>query len=530
MNLLSIQDALKNASDDQLKDLISSPDSTAPSYLVLSELRRRQQMRAQQAQEPSSTVAEDLTSKENMQAPMGIRSLSTPEPGDEEYRPEEGDGIQAMREGGIVHMYKGDEVEAKEDGERSRAGQFLDYATGQFGSAVEAAPRVIEGNLEAARRGLGHNPYTYMFGSPSAHTQAGVEQQYLIDNAGRIRSGQFDMNAFRRDPTEYMRANPTGPRVGVNPPAAPAAQPPATQPPTARTESGAPAEELPIPPVPPGAPKTPAGGGAGIRALSGPAAPAAGASSGLPTIAQNMERNLALFPGIPQELLDRIRESRTNEGERRSEARRMALVEAGLRIAASRNPSLAGAIGEGAAPAVQSYNQQINQIRQDQNADITRELAVAEADLRRRYMAGQISAAELQRQTQMLEIAARERQSLRTEAGAAGRAAASEARADARLTSQERTAIAGREHTARMNAIRDINKEVSDIMGDTMRREAVRSSLRQAGQPAPTDAQIMSTLRRNAINRIFPDYGLEVPATIGDTARPGATVQSGVPR
>jgi hypothetical protein len=67
-------------------------------------------------------------------------------------------------------------------------------------------------------------------------------------------------------------------------------------------------------------------------------------------------------------------------------------------------------------------------------------------------------------------------------------------------------------------------------MGDTMRREAVRSSLQQAGQPAPTDAQIMSTLRRNAINRIFPDYGLEVPATIGDTARPGATVQSGVPR
>ena len=527
MNLLGIQDALKNASDDQLKNLISSPDSTAPSYLVLSELRRRQEMRAQQAQEPRSTVAEDLTSEENMQAPMGIRSLSTPEPGDEEYRPEEGDGIQAMREGGIVHMYKGDEVEAKEDGERSRAGQLFDYVAGQFRSAAEDAPRAAGVRSEISNRMLSNSPISYFFGSPREHTRAGEEIGYLRANQG---NRQFDVEAFRRDPAAYMQANPIGPRVGVNPPAAPAAQPPATQPPTARTESGAPAEELPIPPVPPGAPKTPAGGGAGIRALNGPAAPAAGASSGLPTIAQNMERNLALFPGIPQELLDRIRESRTNEGERRSEARRMALVEAGLRIAASRNPSLAGAIGEGAAPAVQSYNQQINQIRQDQNADITRELSIAEADLRRRYMAGQISAAELQRQTQMLEIAARERQSLRTEAGAAGRAAASEARADARLTSQERTAIAGREHTARMNAIRDINKEVGDIMGDTMRREAVRSSLRQAGQPAPTDAQIMSTLRRNAINRIFPDYGLEVPATIGDTARPGATVQSGVPR
>jgi hypothetical protein len=496
MNLLGIQDALKNASDDQLANLIRSPDSTAPSYLVLSELRRREEMRAKQAQAPQTTVAEDLTSEENMQAPMGIRSLSTPEPGDEEYRPEEGDGIQAMREGGIVHMYKGDEVEAKEDGERSRAGQFLDYATGQFGSAVEAAPRVIEGNLEAARRGLGHNPYTYMFGSPSAHTQAGVEQQYLLDNAGRIRSGQFDMNAFRRDPTEYMRANPTGPRAGVNPPAAPTTQPPATQPPTARTESGAPAEELPIPPVPPGAPKTPAGGGAGIRALSGPAAPAPETSSGLPTIAQNMERNLALFPGIPQELLDRIRESRTNEGERRSEARRMALVEAGLRIAASRNPSLAGAIGEGAAPAVQSYNQQLRQIREDQNADLTRDLSVAQADLQRRYMAGQISASELDRQSRMLisnnELAVRMRVAQMQAASAAASAGRNpqlellravqadpalgeaharmngrdpEARAEGRLATQA-TAVNGS-----INAIRQLLADPTGTLTDAERAE-----------------------------------------------------------
>jgi hypothetical protein len=126
-----------------------------------------------------------------------------------------------------------------------------------------------------------------------------------------------------------------------------------------------------------------------------------------------MERNLGMFPGIPQELLDRIKSSRTNEGDRRREAQNMALLEAGLRIAGSNNPRLAGAISEGAVPAVQTYNQQVRQIREDQNADLTRDLSVAQADLQRRYMAGQISASELQRQTQMLisnnEIAARMR-------------------------------------------------------------------------------------------------------------------------
>jgi hypothetical protein len=62
---------------------------------------------------------------------------------------------------------------------------------------------------------------------------------------------------------------------------------------------------------------------------------------------------------------------------------------------------------------MQSYSQQLSQIRQDQSADLTRDLAVAQQDLQRRYMAGQISAAELHRQTQILmsnnEIAARMR-------------------------------------------------------------------------------------------------------------------------
>jgi hypothetical protein len=526
MNLLSIQDALKNASDDQLKNLITSPDSTAPSYLVLSELRRRQEMRAQQAQEPRGTVAEDLTSEENMQAPMGIRSLSTPEPGDEDYPTEEGDGIQAMREGGAVHMYQGDVVEAKEDGDRSRFGQLFDYATGQFRSAVEDAPRAAAIRNEIGNRMSSNSPISYFFGSPREHTQAGDEIRYLRANQG---NRQFDVEAFRRDPAAYMQANPLGPRAGLTPPPAPVASaaPPAAEPP-APAEGGAPPEKPQTRTALPGN-----AGGVGIRALNGPAAPAAPAaeaSSGLPTIAQNMERNLALFPGIPQELLDRIKASRTNEGERRSEARRMALVEAGLRIAASRNPSLAGAIGEGAAPAVQSYNQQIGQIRQDQNADLTRDLAVAQADLQRRYMAGQISASELQRQTQILVSRESDANRLRI-------ARASESGANARLVAQETAAqrrhdaiIGGQRQQLLIAANRDVSKEVNDVMGDTIRLETARRQYTRPGQPAPTNSQLQALLRSDAVGRIYPDFGLDIPASVSGNSRAGATVQSGVSR
>ena len=111
MNLLRIQDALKDASDQQLVQMMQAPDSTAPSYLVLSELRRRKDMRAKQVpQEGSSrTVAEELMAD---QQPLGIETLRHgPAERDvadlPEDREEDESGIEAMREGGIVRMQEG---------------------------------------------------------------------------------------------------------------------------------------------------------------------------------------------------------------------------------------------------------------------------------------------------------------------------------------------------------------------------------------------------------------------------------------
>jgi len=501
MNLLSIQDALKNASDQQLVQLMRAPDSTTPSYLVVSELNRRKQMRMKQAEPPSGTVAEDLTSEENMQAPMGIRSLQTPEPGDEEYRPEDEAGIEAMREGGIVRMQAGGPPPSGE-----RLPMFRSFSPPPMAEADNS--------------------------SLMSTAEQELQRLYRSDPSARRNQALIDQTAS----TYGVSADALRERLGI---AAPVTPPPATTPaapPTAAatttpaTTEGRPtptsAQTLPLPPEPPrGGPPA-----SGVRTLTPSAAPAAATPDGLPTLQQNMERNLGMFPGIPQELMDRIRDSRTNEGDRRREAQNMALLEAGLRIAGSNNPNFLGAIGEGATPAAQTYAQQLGQIRQDRRADIQTDLAVAQADLQRRYMAGQISAAELQRQTQMLM--SREERAARLEAAriSAGSSANANEMANRRLDLTERNALAARQHTARMNAVRDVNKEVGDVMSDPMRREAIRSSLRQPGQPAPTDNQIMAALRRDAMNRIFPSYDLEIPAQISDTARPGATVQSGVPR
>lgn len=270
MNLLRIQDALKNASDDQLMQLMQAPDSTAPSYLVLSEIRRRKDMRSKQEQEPDSTVAEDLTAPPQTYADQqGIRSLRVPGY-EEEARAEQGDesGIEAMRAGGVVRMAQGD---------------------------------VVEG-------------------------------------------------------------------------------------------------EMPLPPEPPEGGPPPREGG--IGALR----PGARFQSQMPSYRESFQDIAGLFPDNSARIREQMRELRVDPAARKNEAMNLALIEAGLRIAASKNPSLIGSIGEGAVPAVQSYGQQLGQIRAEQRAGLRDEMMLAKSEVERMYAIGQINASE--RRTMMQEIGA----------------------------------------------------------------------------------------------------------------------------
>ena len=504
MNLLSIQDALKNASDQQLVQLMRAPDSTTPSYLVVSELNRRKQMRVKQAEPPSRTVAEDLTSEENMQAPMGIRSLQTPEPGDEEYRPEDDAGIEAMREGGIVRMQAGGPPPSGE-----RLPMFRSFSPPPMAEADNSSlMSTAEQELQRLYRS-----------DPSAR-----RNQALIDQTASTYGVSAD--ALRE---RLGIAAPVTPPPATTP-AAPAAPPAAAATTTPATTEGRPtptsAQTLPLPPEPPrGGPPA-----SGVRTLTPSAAPAAATPEGLPTLQQNMERNLGMFPGIPQELMDRIRDSRTNEGDRRREAQNMALLEAGLRIAGSNNPNFLGAIGEGATPAAQTYAQQLNQIRQDRRADLQTDMAVAQADLQRRYMAGQISASELQRQTQMLM--SREERASRLEAAriAAGGADARASRAEEAANQRHQATMSGQRQQLLITANREVSKEVNDIMGDISRLTAARIQYSSPGRPPLSNSELQSILRTEIQKRVYGDFNIPIPARVSDTSRPGAAVESGVPR
>ena len=110
MNLFELQERLKDFSQDQLVREMQAPTGTAPQYLVLSELQRRQRMMAEERarmQQPQTTVAEDaiaaagvpqggLADMARAMAPQTDMDMNTA------VQP-----VKRMAEGGVVRMQPG---------------------------------------------------------------------------------------------------------------------------------------------------------------------------------------------------------------------------------------------------------------------------------------------------------------------------------------------------------------------------------------------------------------------------------------
>ena len=110
MNLFELQERLKDFSQDQLVREMQAPTGTAPQFLVLSELQRRQRMMAEeraQMQQPQTTVAEDAIAAAGMpqggladmaraMAPQTDMEMNTA------VQP-----VERMAEGGVVRMQPG---------------------------------------------------------------------------------------------------------------------------------------------------------------------------------------------------------------------------------------------------------------------------------------------------------------------------------------------------------------------------------------------------------------------------------------
>ena len=111
MNIIQLQDALKDFSEDQLIREMQQPSGNAPQYLVLTEIERRQKlkqnMQSQQGNEP--TVAEEAVSRKMPAQNSAIaESMVRPSPAVQPPQMKAG-GIAAlnMRSGGVVKASNG---------------------------------------------------------------------------------------------------------------------------------------------------------------------------------------------------------------------------------------------------------------------------------------------------------------------------------------------------------------------------------------------------------------------------------------
>lgn len=107
MNIVKLQDDLKNVPDNALVNYVQNPSGQVPSYLALSELQRRKKMREQasgaQAQDQSQmpSVAEQLVAESAPQA--GIAGIPVTNVGnDETYAT---GGIVSFADGGATEAY-----------------------------------------------------------------------------------------------------------------------------------------------------------------------------------------------------------------------------------------------------------------------------------------------------------------------------------------------------------------------------------------------------------------------------------------
>jgi hypothetical protein len=105
MNIIKIQDQLKGVPDNTLVGYVQNPSGQVPTYLALSELQRRKEMRSkfQSNQPQDKTVAEDLV----QEAQPGLMGLSAGEPMQQAIEPPPEMPMEQMAQGGLAELDTG---------------------------------------------------------------------------------------------------------------------------------------------------------------------------------------------------------------------------------------------------------------------------------------------------------------------------------------------------------------------------------------------------------------------------------------
>lgn len=164
MNIIKIQNQLKGVPDDTLVGYVQNPTGQVPTYLALSELQRRKEMRnSYQANKPEEkSVAEDLV--EEVQPQMaGVAGLPEAQPMMQAMAPQPEMPMEQMAQGGLADLDTGDMYDEK----NYANGGIVAFAKGgtpdDYGVVMPIVPTMDDMYMQTleAQRAFGVDPDFY---------------------------------------------------------------------------------------------------------------------------------------------------------------------------------------------------------------------------------------------------------------------------------------------------------------------------------------------------------------------------------
>lgn len=164
MNIIKIQNQLKSVPDDTLVGYVQNPTGQVPTYLALSELQRRKEMRnSYQANKPEEkSVAEDLVEETQPQM-AGVAGLPEAQPMMQAMAPQPEMSMEQMAQGGLADLDTGDMYDEK----NYANGGIVAFAKGgtpdDYGVVMPIVPTMDDMYMQTleAQRAFGVDPNYY---------------------------------------------------------------------------------------------------------------------------------------------------------------------------------------------------------------------------------------------------------------------------------------------------------------------------------------------------------------------------------
>jgi hypothetical protein len=334
MNIIQLQDNLKNLSDQQLAQAMQMPAQDTPPFLVVSELNRRKKMRdnfqAQQASQNQTTVAQDVVAAAGVPQQAASEMAQSLAPQTDMTNntgimsvPQEASPMQAMASGGVIKLQTGTDAERRAEIKRRQL-SFGNAVDDTIGAAKNAADFYFLGlplaGIESVASGLGDAAAYGVSLVPGAEDLSmGISDlaKQSADNAQTFYNEGVFPDYYRYEPTM-----PSDPRVDGAPAADPKAQAAVTTAKDAIAAKAAVEEQ---------AAADKKGGSGGSGGAGGAAKPST----------------------YEQMLMDAL----ANADKKAKQDKWMALAQMGLAMMSSQSPTLLGAIGEAGAASLPLYQQ-----------------------------------------------------------------------------------------------------------------------------------------------------------------------------